>query len=126
MHAVEKILARASGKEKVKAGEIVNAKIDIAEVNDLYLQTIKSFYEMKGTKVWDPNKIAFVLDHYAPAPTILSASNQKEMREFCWEQGIKHLFDVNTGVCHQVLVESGLVWPGMLLLHTFLVIFLRL
>jgi homoaconitate hydratase family protein len=118
MHALEKILARASGKNEVKAGEIVNAKIDLAEVNDLYLQTIKSFYEMKGTKVWDPDKIAFVLDHYAPAPSIQSASNQKEMREFVWDQGIKHLFDINAGVCHQVMFEAGLVWPGMILVAT--------
>lgn len=118
MHALEKILAKASGKIEVKAGEIVNAKVDLAEVNDLYLQTIKSFYEMKGTKVWDPEKIAFVLDHYAPAPSIQSASNQKEMREFVWSQGIKHLFDINAGVCHQVMVEGGLVWPGMILVAT--------
>ncbi|MTI49324.1 3-isopropylmalate dehydratase large subunit [Sporosalibacterium faouarense] len=118
MHALEKILAKASGKEDVSAGEIVNAKIDLAEVNDLYLQTIKSFYEMGGDKVWDPSKIAFVLDHYAPAPSILSASNQKEMREFVWNQEIEHLFDVNTGVCHQVMVEGGLVYPGMILVAT--------
>ena len=118
MHALEKILARAAGKSIVSSGEIVNAKIDFAEVNDLYLQTIKSFYEMKGTKVWDSEKIAFVLDHYAPAPSIQTASNQKEMREFVWQQGIKYLFDINAGVCHQVMVEAGIVWPGMILIAT--------
>ncbi|QUH27071.1 3-isopropylmalate dehydratase large subunit [Serpentinicella alkaliphila] len=118
MHAIEKILARASGKKEVRAGEIIQAKVDFAEVNDLYLQSIKSFYEMKGTKVWDPNKIAFILDHYAPAPSIQSAANQKSMREFVKEQGIKYLFDINAGVCHQVMVEEGIVWPGMILIAT--------
>lgn len=118
MHALEKILSRASGKKEVRAGEIVNAKVDLAEVNDLYLQVISSFYEMGGTKVWDPEKVAFVLDHYAPAPSIKSAANQKKMREFVWEQGIPHLFDINAGVCHQVMPEAGLVWPGMLLVAT--------
>lgn len=118
MHALEKILAKASGKDIVVPGEIVRAKVDLAEVNDLYLQSIKSFYEMKGERVWDPEKIAFILDHYAPAPSIQSASNQKEMREFVREQGIKYLFDVNAGVCHQVMVEEGLVWPGMILVAT--------
>ena len=118
MHALEKILARAAGVKEVRAGEIVNAKVDLAEVNDLYLQVIKSFYEMGGKKVWDPNKVAFVLDHYAPAPTIKSAANQKVMREFVWEQGIPHLFDINAGVCHQVMPEAGLVWPGMVLVAT--------
>ncbi len=118
MHALEKILAKASGKQSVEAGEIINAKVDLAEVNDLYLQTIKSFYEMGGDKVYDPDKITFILDHYAPAPSIQSASNQKEMREFCYDQGIDLLFDVNQGVCHQVMVEHGLIWPGMLLVAT--------
>ncbi len=45
MHAIEKILAKAAGKKQVVTGEIVNCKIDFAEVNDLYLQTIYSFYE---------------------------------------------------------------------------------
>jgi len=118
MHALEKILARAAGLPSVKAGEIVNAKVDLAEVNDLYLQTIKSFYEMGGKKVRDPNKVCFVLDHYAPAPTIQSAANQKVMREFVWDQGIPHLFDIDAGVCHQVMPEAGLVFPGMVLVAT--------
>ena len=65
MHAIEKILARNSGKVQVHAGEIVTAKVDFAEINDLYLQTIYSFYEMGGEKVWDSERAAFVFDHYA-------------------------------------------------------------
>ncbi|MDF2548197.1 MAG: 3-isopropylmalate dehydratase [Anaerosolibacter sp.] len=118
MHALHKMLARASGKDYVKEGEIVKAKVDLAEVNDLYLQSIRSFYEMKGTKVHDPDKIAFILDHYSPAPSIQSASNQKAMREFVRAQEIKYLFDINAGVCHQVMVEAGLVWPGIILIAT--------
>ncbi len=82
MHAIEKILARASGNDKVSAGEIIKAKVDFAEINDLYLQTIYSFYEMGGKKVWDRDKLCFVFDHYAPTPTIKAAQNHKEMREF--------------------------------------------
>ena len=118
MHALEKILARAAGLQQVKAGEIVNAKVDLAEVNDLYLQAIKSFHEMGGRRVHDPTKLAFVLDHYAPAPTIQSATNQRVMREFVWDQGIPHLFDIDAGVCHQVMLEAGLVFPGMVLVAT--------
>lgn len=118
MHALEKILASHAGRETVETGEIVNCRVDMAEVNDLYLQVIKSFHEMGGTKVKDPNAVAFVLDHYAPAPTIQSAANQKAMREFVREQGIKYLFDVNAGVCHQVMPEAGIVWPGMILVAT--------
>jgi 3-isopropylmalate/(R)-2-methylmalate dehydratase large subunit len=118
MHAIEKILARAAGKEKVTTGEIVNCRVDLAGVNDIYLQTIRSFYEMGGKRVHDPDKIAFFMDHYAPASTIQQAENQKQMREFCRGQRIDKLFDVDQGVCHQVLVDRGLVYPGMILVVT--------
>lgn len=61
MHAIEKILARNSGRECVTAGEIVTAKIDFAEINDLYLQTVYSFYEMGGEKVWTVKKLPLYL-----------------------------------------------------------------
>lgn len=118
MHAVQKILAKHADREEVRSGEIVTCKVDLSEVNDLYLQVIRSFYEMGGQKVFEPDKVTFIMDHYAPAPTIQSAANQKEMREFVWEQGIPHLFDINTGVCHQVMPEAGLVYPGMILVAT--------
>ncbi|MEA2087635.1 MAG: 3-isopropylmalate dehydratase large subunit [Candidatus Caldatribacteriota bacterium] len=118
MHPLHQMLARAAGREKVKPGEFIVSKVDLAEINDLYLQVLLSFKEMGGDKVWDPQKITFVMDHYAPAPTIKAAENQKKMREFAKEQGIKHFFDINRGVCHQVMPEEGLVWPGMILVAT--------
>ena len=118
MHPIYQILSRASKRDSVAPGEFIVAKVDLAEINDLYLQVLLSFKEMGGDKVWDPQKITFVMDHYAPAPTIKAAENQKKMREFAHEQGIKHFFDVNRGVCHQVMPEEGLVWPGMLLVAT--------
>ncbi|SDF00112.1 3-isopropylmalate dehydratase large subunit [Sporolituus thermophilus] len=118
MHAIEKILAKAAGKDHVTTGEIVNCKVDLAGINDLYLQTIRSFYEMGGKKVFDPGKIVIFLDHYAPASTIMQADNQKQFREFAWEQGIDKLMDVDQGVCHQVLADKGLVYPGMVLVVT--------
>ncbi len=118
MHVIEKILARAAKKDMVKTGEIVIADIDFCEINDLYLQTVYSFYEMGGTKVWDSDKITFVFDHFAPASTIKAAQIHKEMREFAKEQNLTHHFDINAGICHQVMPEAGLVYPGMILLAT--------
>ena len=118
MHALEKILAQNSGKDKVAAGEIVNAKVDFAEINDLYLQTIYSFREMGGKKVWDKDRVAFVFDHYAPAPTIQSAKIHAEMRDFAKENELTYHFDINAGVCHQVMPEAGVVYPGMILVAT--------
>jgi len=118
MHAVERILARAAGKESVTTGEIVNCRVDLGEVNDVYLQTVQSFYEMSGRKVCDPTKLVFLMDHYAPASTIQQAENQKQFREFCQKQGIEQFFDINQGVCHQAMVDNGLVYPGMILVAT--------
>lgn len=118
MHAIEKMLARAAGRSHVEAGEIVTCKIDFAEINDLYLQTVYSFLEMGGEKVWDREKAAFVFDHYAPAPTIRTARIHREMRAFAAENGLTHHFDIQEGICHQVMPEAGLVYPGMILVAT--------
>ena len=118
MHAIEKILAKAAGRDSVTTGEIVNCKVDMAGINDLYLQTLRSFYEMGGVKVRDPKKVVVFLDHFAPASTIMQADNQKLFREFCWEQGIDLLMDVDQGVCHQVMADKGLVYPGQVLVIT--------
>ena len=118
MHAIEKILAKNSGRKSVVAGEIVTASVDFAEVNDLYMQTIYSFREMEGDKVWDKNRLAFVFDHYAPAPTIKTAQIHKDMREFAKKNELTYHFDINTGVCHQVMAERGVVLPGEIIVAT--------
>lgn len=118
MHAIEKILAKAAGKGKVVTGEIVNCKVDMAGINDLYLQTLRSFFEMGAKRVHDPSKIIVFLDHYAPASTINQADNQKQFREFCWDQGIDLLMDIDQGVCHQILADKGLSYPGEVLVVT--------
>lgn len=118
MHAIEKIMARNSGRDHVSTGEIVTARIDFAEINDLYLQTVYSFYEMGGEKVWDNTRAAFVFDHYAPAPTIKSAANHREMREFARKNGLRFHFDTDCGVCHQVMPEAGVIYPGMIVVAT--------
>ena len=117
MHAVEDF-ARHSGRREVSAGEIVTARVDFAEINDLYLQTIYSFYEMGGEKVWDREKCAFVFDHYAPTPDVRSAGNHRQMREFARKNQLKYHFDTNCGVCHQVMPEAGLIRPGMIVVAT--------
>jgi len=118
MHAIEKIFAKNSGRDVVTPGEIVTAKIDFAEINDLYLQTVYSFCEMGGKEVWDCERAAFVFDHYAPAPDIKSAANHGEMREFARKNHLKYHFDTNCGVCHQVMPEAGVIYSGMIVVAT--------
>ena len=113
MHAIEKILARNSGRGEVRTGEIVTAKVDFAEINDLYLQTVYSFYEMGGEKVWDNTRCAFVFDHYAPCPDIKSASNHREMREFAKKNGLKFHFDTDCGATDSFAASCSCVSPAL-------------
>jgi len=117
MTVSEKILARASGREAVRAGEIVKADVDLAMMPDL--TTMLSYYAMKDMgveKVWDSEKVIIFLDHVAPATTIQAATVHRDIRRIVAEQKLKHFYDVNAGVCHQVLPEKGHVRPGMLII----------
>lgn len=118
MHAVEKILAAKAGKDAVSTGEIVNCSVDIAGINDLYLQTARSFFEIGGKRVKRPETVVIFMDHYAPASTIMQAENQKQFRQFAAEQGIDGVMDVDQGVCHQVVIDKGLARPGRLVVIT--------
>lgn len=118
MHAIEKLLAHKAGKERVTTGEIVNCIVDKAGINDLYLQTVRSFYEMGATKVACPDKVIMFMDHYAPPSTITQADNQRQFREFCREQNISHLMDIDQGVCHQVMADKGFSYPGEIIVIT--------
>jgi 3-isopropylmalate/(R)-2-methylmalate dehydratase large subunit len=71
---------------------------------------------MGGKKVYDPDMHAVILDHATPAPSTKHAENHRIIREFVREQGIKNFYDVGRGICHQILVESGLALPGEVVL----------
>jgi len=118
MNITEKILARASGKDKVSRGEIVDAKVDMIMVNDLTAPlAIESFRKIGAQQVWNNRKIVIVLDHQVPASSVKAAELHKMMREFAKEQKIQSLYDVNEkgGICHQVMAEKGYVKPGALI-----------
>ncbi|MBE6488130.1 MAG: 3-isopropylmalate dehydratase large subunit [Methanosphaera stadtmanae] len=109
----EKILAKASGQEKVEAGEIIMADIDIAMVHDLTGPlTLQSLEQINTDKVWDPDKIVIPFDHQVPADSLDAAKNHQIMRDFVKQQGIKNFYDVYEGVCHQVVPEKGHALPG--------------
>lgn len=111
----EKILARASGREEVRAGEIVKARVDLAMMPDLTaILSFKAMRAMGRDHVWDSEKVVLVLDHVAPASSINAATIHRDLRRIAEEQRIKHFYDIDAGVCHQVLAEKGHVRPGML------------
>lgn len=112
----EKILAEHSGLKKVEPGEIVKANIDLAMAPDLTaVLAYNSMKEMGVKKVWDPSKVIFLLDHIAPSTNIQNALLHKQCREIAKNEQMTTFYDINVGVCHQVLPEKGHVYPGMLL-----------
>lgn len=112
----EKILALKSGKDSVVAGEIVTISPDLVMSHDNSAAIAKKFKQIGINKVKYPEKIVIPLDHCVPAATEKYAANHKEIREFVQEQKIKNFYDINTGVCHQVLPEKGHILPGTLVL----------
>lgn len=114
----EKILARASGREKVEAGDIIIGKVDIAISHENACLVINAFKKIGAKNVFDKNKIVLLFDHKVPANTIETAENHKIVREFARKQKIKNFYDLEKGICHQIIVENGHALPGKLIVGT--------
>jgi 3-isopropylmalate/(R)-2-methylmalate dehydratase large subunit len=110
----EKILGHKAGKPVVP-GEIVEVKPDIAMSHDNTAAISKTFKEIGVNKIDDPNRHVIVLDHCVPAANEKFAQNHKDIRAFVAEQGIPNFFDIDRGICHQVLPEEGFALPGYLM-----------
>ncbi len=113
---IEKIIGRASGKNKVRKGEVVFASPHCILSHDNSASISETFKKMGAKKVWDPERIFIALDHAVPPPDERKALNHKVIRNFVKEQGIKYFYDCGIGVCHQVLPEYGHVVPGVIIL----------
>ncbi|NLC68282.1 MAG: 3-isopropylmalate dehydratase large subunit [Clostridiaceae bacterium] len=114
MTMTQKILASHAGVDKVKPGQLINARLDMVLGNDITTPVaIKEFRKIGADRVFDMEKIAIVLDHFTPNKDIKSAQQVKFIREFAREMGIVNFFDVGQmGVEHALLPEKGLVVPG--------------
>ena len=116
MTIVQKILARATGQRTVAVGDVVEPAVDLAMSHENGALVMNQFFEVyKGTglepKVWDPSKIAIILDHRVPAESSKTATNQKKIREFVAKQGIAKFHDIRGdegGICHQILPGARL------------------
>ncbi|MGZ5468879.1 MAG: 3-isopropylmalate dehydratase large subunit [Candidatus Aminicenantales bacterium] len=110
----EKVLGRKAGKD-VLAGEVVTVSPDYVLSHDNSAAIIQEFRKLGVKKVKAPGKIVIVLDHIVPAADEKYAQNHKTIREFVAEQAIPNFFDINTGICHQVLPEQGFALPGLVI-----------
>jgi len=126
MTYVQKLLAKACGRETVAVGDILELPVSLAMSHENAALVINQFKEIyRGTpleaNIWDPSRIAIIFDHRVPAESSKTATNHKRIREFVAKQGITKFHDVRGdvgGICHQILPENGYVRPGQVLVGT--------
>jgi 3-isopropylmalate/(R)-2-methylmalate dehydratase large subunit len=112
----EKILAKNAGLPMVTPGQVIDATPDVALSHDNSAAIARIFRSLGVERVKYPGRLAITLDHAAPPPTTQHAQNHADIRRFVVEQGIPHFYEVGRGICHQVLCEEGLIYPGVLVL----------
>jgi 3-isopropylmalate/(R)-2-methylmalate dehydratase large subunit len=114
MTITEKILAAHAGLEAVQPGDLIKVNVDLALANDITAPlAIRVFNEIGKDRVFDPDKVALIPDHFVPNKDILSAQQAKLMKEFALRYRVKHYYELGDGgIEHVILPEKGLVVPG--------------
>ena len=111
----EKILSMKSGVD-ARANDIVIADLDFVMGQDgTSPLAIQAFAEMGGLRIFDPGRVALVIDHSAPSPLEGVSALHKKMRDFAERYEVM-LYDIGEGVCHQLVPEKGHVAPGTLVI----------
>ena len=121
MNIVEKILARASGKDRVSPDDVIFANVDKAMVHDVSGPgVIKVFDKLKKQgitvdKLWDPSRVWVAEDHFVPSAEKISAENIVKLQNFTKNYGIEKHFKYGMGqygICHTISHEEATVLPG--------------
>ena len=118
MTIAEKILSAKSGKSSATPGEIVEAFPDLVMSHTATWRSASVMQRIGATKLYDPNRLAIVLDHISPAKTEKYAADQQTSRNFARKNGVTKFYDVDAGIAHLVLMEAGHVLPGDLIVGT--------
>jgi 3-isopropylmalate/(R)-2-methylmalate dehydratase large subunit len=115
MTIIEKIFAQKAGLKSVSPGDTVVVDVDMTVLIDLQFATMW----IQPNRIHDPEKLAVIMDHAVPAPTIKDAAGGHHARKFVADFGIEQFYDVGRhGICHQVIAENGLARPGEVLACT--------
>ncbi len=114
MTMTQKILAAHAGLDRVEAGQLISAKLDLVLGNDITTPVaINEFNKAGFTKVFDKDRIAVVLDHFVPNKDIKAAEQSKQCRDFACAHCVSHFYDVGKmGIEHALLPEQGVVTAG--------------
>ena len=118
MTIAEKILAAKSGKSRPVPGEIVDAYPDLVMSHTATWRSASVMQRIGAQKLYDPNRLAIVLDHISPAKTEKYAADQQISRNFARAHGVQKFYDIDAGIAHLVLMEAGHIKPGDLIVGT--------
>ncbi len=109
----QKLLARASGRERVSVGEILTCRVDLAMFHDSSgPRRLKPMLEELGATIWDRNRVVLVMDHYVPERDDEARRIVRIARDWAREQALPHVHD-SIGICHAVLPRQGHLRPGL-------------
>jgi 3-isopropylmalate/(R)-2-methylmalate dehydratase large subunit len=115
----EKILAQKAGQKEVCPGDIINARVDCAMMDDILGPRVEIAEQLKRLRanIWDPDRVVIISDHYSPASNVKQADILRFTRIWAREYGIRNFFE-GQGPCHQILAENAFSLPGTLLVGT--------
>jgi 3-isopropylmalate/(R)-2-methylmalate dehydratase large subunit len=115
MTMIENLVARKAGLARVRPGDLVTVDVDMCVLIDLQFATLW----LQPSRINDADKVAVVMDHAVPAPSLKDAEGGPRARRFAAEFGVSRFYDVGRhGICHEVVAENGLARPGEVLACT--------
>lgn len=118
----EKILAAKAGREAVRPGEFVTARLDGVMAYQSFVSAVEHGLaaDIPGgvPRIWDPDRFYLMVEHNQPATSRIQAERQKRLREIAGTLRVKHFYDVTCGICHQIMADDALVAPGELVVGT--------
>ncbi len=117
MTITEKNMARHAGLDTVKAGQIIECKLDAVLMNDITFPPALREFKKIGKPVFDKDRIYLIPDHFTPNKDIQSATQAKVMRDFVKEQGVTHYYETGrVGIEHVIIPEKGMIAPGEMMI----------
>ncbi len=109
----QKLVARAAGRAQVTPGEIVTCRVDLAMFHDSSgPRRLQPMLQELGARIWDPQRVVLVIDHYVPEQDDESRRIVRIARDWAREQRLPHVYD-SQGICHVIVPQHGHIRPGM-------------
>ncbi|MCL6564657.1 MAG: 3-isopropylmalate dehydratase large subunit, partial [Firmicutes bacterium] len=103
----EKVMARAAGVASASVGEVLDVYPHLIMSHAASWRCIRTLEKLGVDRLYDPDRIAMVMDHISPARTAKTAADHKLCREFARAHAIRKFYDVEAGIAHVVLMEEG-------------------